>query len=98
MCDFDEMAVTPPGEFRGNDRYESYTKNFAYLASVMDVQGNAEWGRAYYRKEDVCFCYLQTGEIVFTQDPEMDLIGAASIDYKSILPVREVSYGDCGCY
>ncbi len=96
-CSFNEMAITPPGEFRGDSEYDTYTENFDYMAGGIDVNGNAMWGYALYLKEDVCICYLQTGEFVFSQDDTGSCFGAPTINYATILPIREVPYDECGC-
>ena len=69
-CDMEDLAVSI-GEYTNlGDQYQ--TNNFLY-AALMNNPGAGEdtgtlWATAQYRKEDVCLCYLRTGEIVVNQN------------------------------
>ena len=96
VCSFEEMAITPPGVLT-IDTSGSQTENFSYRAQIEDSNGNKIWSQALYFKEDVCICYLQTGEMVFSADGEADCNTDPTFNYKGILPIREVPYDDCAC-
>lgn len=91
-CYFDEMAITLPG---GNS-WEVLTENFVYYP--IAGMGDGVLGTAWYRKEDVCICYLQTGELVVNQDGGGGCAPSSpSYDYSKLLNLREVPYDECGC-
>ena len=101
-CDFNEMAITPPGRpgiSSTGDEVSTVrrTEHFEYDAYVYDAYSNELWGSASYLEEDVCFCYYRTGEIVFSQDPEGDCYNAPSLNYASVITVPEVSTDECKC-
>ena len=71
------------------------TENFDYAAS----NSTGETPLAKYLKEEVCLCYLETGEIVVYQDMEDHDCSPkeASMNYAQLLNLREVEIGDCYC-
>lgn len=88
QCTIDELDIDV-----GNDFYQ--TENFDYAAS------NSPNGTplAKHFKEEVCLCYLETGEIVVYQDMEDHDCSSkeASMNYAQLLNLREVEIGDCSC-
>ena len=102
FCDFTELAITPPGvpdiDSDGNEsEVGNLTEYFRYSPGGFDALGHEVWAMASYRKEDVCFCYYKTGEMVFSQDPDGDCLNGASINYASVITVPEVSLDECKC-
>ena len=73
-CHMEDLAVSI-GEYTNlGGQYQ--TNNFLY-AALMNNPGAGEdtdtlWATAQYRKEDVCLCYLRTGEIVVNQLSDFD--------------------------
>lgn len=96
FCLVDELSVSV-GEQQGVNT--AYTEHFFFVPGDSDATGNAIWAVAEYRDEDVCLCYLKTGEIVLSQDH--DEAGCASkaakYDYAKLLKLRDVGYDGCGC-
>ena len=78
-----------------NEWGDAETENFFYYASAS-TNGTPI---ARYRKEEVCLCYLKTGEIVVYQDMEdYDCSPKkASMDYAKLFNLREVDVDDCVC-
>ncbi|MBQ8033295.1 MAG: prepilin-type N-terminal cleavage/methylation domain-containing protein [Elusimicrobiaceae bacterium] len=76
--------------------YESSTgtgrESFTYCAS--DSYNGVPTVR--YTKEDVCLCYLGTGEIVINQG-EGECSDEPSYNYAKLLNLREVDFSVCGC-
>ena len=87
-CELEDLAVSLDTS-GGN-------QNFDYILP-LDPVGAEKWAMARYRKEDVCLCYLQTGEIVLNQNEGGCVDNDASFDYAKLLKLREVSYVDCMC-
>ena len=94
ICLFDELSIDINGIDANGDR----TNNFTYYANnnSSDVE---TFGNALYNKEDICLCYTQDGEIVFSNEYEEGgcVDKEASMDYGKLLNIREVSYSECGC-
>ena len=70
------------------------TKEF-FLVCASDSYNGIPTAR--YRKEDVCLCYLDTGEIVINQGEGECADEPPSYDYAQLLNLREVSFDVCGC-
>ena len=70
------------------------TENFLYAASGAGCEESAS---AQYKKEDVCICYLKTGEIVLSEDSGGCVEGGPTLDYAKLLNLREVPQEDCCC-
>lgn len=98
-CDFNEMAITPPGTPNGGpDNMMTTYFNYQSGRSGMDANGNTEvWTVAEYRKEDVCICYFKTGEFVINQDGGGGCQVEATYNYAALLNLREASYEECSC-
>ena len=93
LCEMDELDIDV-GEYESENVRS--TDNFYYEASNSARQHP----QAQYRKEDVCLCYLETGEIVINQDHEGGCVSKeASMDYAKLLNLREEPWeeGDCEC-
>ena len=89
-CTIDELDIDV-GEYDNEEN--RLTENFSYRASFgPDFHPNAQ-----YLKEEVCLCYLETGEIVVYQDMEDHDCSPkeASMNYAQLLNLREVD--DCTC-
>lgn len=93
-CSLEELDIeigtpTPPGHRDGNE-----TQNFWYYQT--DIEGEA-LASAEYRKAGVCLCYLETGEVVLTQDWEAGdqadchNQGPVTKDYAQLLNITDVS-------
>jgi len=98
-CGFDDLAVEV-GQQHGNGDRQHATKHFMYYSVTEDIMGIPVWVTAQYRDEDVCLCYLQTGEIVLSQDHDEALCveQAPSFDYAKLLNIREAEYQNgCAC-
>ena len=95
-CIMDELDIDV-GK-REREEWRS-TDNFYYEASIS-ANGTPT---ALYTKEDVCLCYLKTGEIVLSQLDNGCSGGEASMDYAKLLNLRDVSQEDgdspysCAC-
>ena len=95
FCRFDKLSIDIGTR---QDEDHCYTDNFNYhwtnVAGSMDSLGSA-----LYKKEDICLCYMQDGDIVFSNEYEDGgcTNKAASMDYGKLLNIREVSYSECGC-
>ena len=102
LCGIEELDVNVEGLFGspqtaigcdlGGVKHVYSTDYFEYCAS-NSVNG---WPIAYYVKEDVCLCYLQSGEIVLSQGEDGCGGGDPTIDYAKLLNVREDAVG-CHC-
>jgi prepilin-type N-terminal cleavage/methylation domain-containing protein len=93
LCKIGELDVEI-GVKRNEDSEDYYeTKNFIYNASSLDESYVA----AQYKKEDVCICYLKTGEIVLSEDSGGCVEGEPTLDYAKLLNLREVPQEDCCC-
>ena len=93
VCKMDELDVDV-GEYV--DSESRSTPYFVYAASSSANMTPI----ASFRKEDVCLCYLETGEIVIMQDDEESTCSGdvdASMDYATLLTLRKVTYEECGC-
>ncbi|MBR5151818.1 MAG: type II secretion system protein [Elusimicrobiaceae bacterium] len=100
VCTIDELDVDVAGSFDSaqtdiwcydNDETNHVysTDYFEYCAS-QSANGSAQ---VQYVKEDVCLCYLDSGEIVLSQGNGC-VATAPSFDYAKLLNVRE---GECSC-
>ena len=94
VCYFDELSIDIG---TGNYRNKRDTNNFVY--SSVNLSNANTFGNALYKKEDICLCYTQDGEIVFSNEYEDGgcVDKEASLDYGKLLNIREVSYDECGC-
>ncbi len=69
-CSFDDLSVDIGIETGANEYIGGYssrlTENFAYSVGITNAcsAANDTWVYTQYLKEDVCLCYMQTGEIV----------------------------------
>ena len=75
-----------------------FTGNFNYYPHAASVS-NDMLAAAQYMKEDVCLCYMKTGEIVLSQDHEEAgcILTGPSFDYSKLLNIRDVGYANCDC-
>ena len=100
-CAFDDLAIEvgETGIIEAGS-FQHATKHFLYTNSLVDTNGNSTWALAQYRDEDVCLCYLQTGEIVLSQDHELAGFSAnePSFDYAKLLHIRDAEYDGCSCF
>ena len=89
-CDLDELSVNIGNNFE--------TDQFRYDVRFPAADDGA-WARAQYKREDVCVCFLDEGEIILSQDYENAgcVDNPPSRDYAKLLKVREVGYFGCGC-
>ena len=99
-CKFEQLAVDAgesTTDWWGRIDQTRKTDHFWYHITTMETNGeNPIWAMAQYIDEEVCLCYLQTGEIVLSQDLESSDCSAkkASFDYAKLLNLREET---CGC-
>lgn len=85
-CEMEDLAVSIGGDLAASS-------NFNYVPG-----GSNLWARAFYKKENVCICYLREGgEIVLQQGNSCGPIPAASMDYAKLLKLREVEEDECCC-
>lgn len=94
-CDIADLDVEigEPDSAQPNDYRE--TKYFRFGASGV---GCDEIASAQYKKEDVCLCYLKSGEIVISQDAdECEFENPTSQNYAQILNLRESDGLECCC-
>lgn len=77
---------------------EGETKDFSYIVGHWPAgEENNKWAIASYKKEDVCLCYLRTGEMVIRQNKD-GCSEETSMDYAKLLGLREEeNYHTCGC-
>ena len=90
FCTLDELSVEI-GEYDGNYLHTQY-----FWYSTQNNSGPG-WAIAQYDPEDVCLCYLQTGEIVVNQNEGSCGDDDASFDYAKLLHLREVPFEECAC-
>lgn len=98
-CTFEDLSIEI-GEPGGPNQGGRATQHFWYNAWTSDAAGGVPiWAAVQYRDEDVCLCYLQTGEIILSQDHDEAgcVAKAPSFDYAKLLHVRDVGYTGCGC-
>lgn len=91
-CQIDELDVSIGENLR--------TENFRYqplLDNPGGGEGNTLWAVVQYRKEDVCLCYLQSGEIVVNQNDGGCDGEEPSLDYAKLLKLRPAEYEECSC-
>ena len=92
-CAMSELDISV-GENKGSSLCssdETQTKDFFYCAS-SSVAGVPS---AQYKKEDVCLCYLDSGEIVLSQGND-SCAPDPTFDYAKLLNIREDT-SSCGC-
>ncbi|WP_428055587.1 type IV pilin protein [Candidatus Avelusimicrobium alvi] len=98
MADLDVSIGTPDADADGN---YADSQNFVYNASCIaaDYQHPITSASAYYKREDVCICLLDSGEFVIAQGDDKVGCGAKepTMDYAKLLQVRDVGYNDCDC-
>lgn len=95
-CTFEDLPIGI-GERHGGEQWTQY---FRYRVHTEDIMGVPIWALIQYRDEDVCLCYLQTGEIVLSQDHDAaDCIEKGpSFDYAKLLNLRDAGYQNgCAC-
>ena len=98
-CGIEELDVNIAGSFGsrqtgigcGDDGVYS-TDYFEYCAS----KSTNSCPIAYYVKEDVCLCYLESGEIVLSQGEDGCSGDNPAFDYAKLLNVREDAV-ECHC-
>jgi len=97
-CQMSELDVYIDGSNSDNGGYAK-TKYFSYNSSAVARTGNrmVAASSAYYDKEDVCMCYLDTGEFVIVQNADSCWAPRTTMDYSKLLQVREVTDNDCSC-
>lgn len=93
MADLDVNVGTPTDPI--NTGYY-HTDHFYYNASDLHCE-EIQKASVQYLKEDVCICYLDTGEIVITQDDGGCGGDTPSLDYAKLLNLREASGEECCC-
>ncbi len=81
-CNIDELDVDVPNIAMDN--------KFSYSLGG-DVENNPMKGRVWSRPEDVCICYLNTGEMVVSQNVDSCGDKDAKYDYAELLNLRDVS-------
>ena len=70
-CSMEDLPVAFTGEVpNGFSPGAAASEHFVLIAWENDAMGNEVWAVAEYKDEDVCLCYLKTGEIVLSQDHE----------------------------
>lgn len=89
-CDMSELDISI-----GKNDGESWaeTKDFYYYASSSPGGVLA----AQYKKEDVCLCYLDSGEFVVWQEDSGCVATPASMDYAKLLNVSPSTGADPCC-
>ena len=91
-CIMEEIAVSI-----GNGSH-SRTNHFTYSVENPATLEMTSWAIAQYDQEDVCLCYLKTGEIVVNQNDGGCADKETSFDYAKLLKLREANYStECGC-
>ena len=100
LCTMDDLDVSI-GTPDATGNYAD-SQNFVYNASCIaaDSQHPITSASAYYQREDVCICLLDSGEFVIAQGD--DNVGCwapnqPTMDYAKLLQVREVGYDECAC-
>ena len=98
-CLLDDLAIDFKRGAEGEWVYWADTNHFYLIPSDSDANGNEIWAEAIYKDEDVCLCYLRTGEIVLSQDHEEAGCREkeARHNYGKLLGVRDVGYQGCAC-
>ena len=102
MCGMDELDIGigewgdggcgPSADIHGSFTHNNGLGYVGYCASdSYNGIPTVRWDR-----EDVCLCYLDTGEIVINQG-EGECADEPSYDYAKLLNLREVSFAECGC-
>ncbi len=90
-CEVDELSVSIG--VTNNDSFD--TEYFQFRSIPLQESGVEVLGTALYKKEDVCLCYLNDGQIYIT---EPDDCGAEpTLDYKKLLNLPEISTASCSC-
>ena len=88
-CLIDELDIDV-GEYINDELREK--GDFLYQASFSP----STYPQVQHKKEEVCLCYLKTGEIVIFQSEEPNCATqGASLDYAKLLNLREEE--DCSC-
>ena len=94
-CDIDELDVDVPIENKLDNT--AWDDKFYYLLG-RDVGGNLMKGRVWSQAEDVCICYLNTGEMVVSQNVDGCTSKEPKFDYAVLLNLPDVSEdGTCTC-
>ncbi len=83
LCDFSELDIEA-GTDLGN---LIETDNFFYYPSAQGIMPNVS-AYAVYKKEDVCLCYMNNGEIWIKQNDSC-LGDETSFDYAQLLGLPE---------
>ena len=90
-CIADELSVS----IGTTDGFIFDTEYFQFRSAPLQELDVVVLGTALYKKEDVCLCYLDDGQIYIT---ESDGCGAdPTLDYKKLLNLPEISRRNCSC-
>ena len=87
-CNIDELDVNVPIQHSSDSN--TWDEKFTYGVGG-DVNGNSMKGLVVSRAEDVCICYLNTGEMVVSQNVDGCAPKETKYDYAELLKLRDVS-------
>lgn len=92
-CKMEDLSIEIPGVLI-NDGNSSETDNFIYTASGNPDTPEAV--QALYKKEDVCICIFQTGELTLWQEGEC-IEKEASFDYNKLFNIEQRNSAGHNC-
>ena len=96
-CPWSELDITPTNVI-SDGRYSFWNENF-YYELYEDVNNNEMKGFVHSQREDVCVCYLNTGEFVISQNVD-GCRNDTKYNYAELLNLRDVSANNselCAC-
>ena len=94
-CHVNELDVKIDG-ITELPEYFGETDKFTYVLGI-DTSGNDVQGYVFSKEEDVCVCYLKTGEFVVAQDVLECVSNEAKHNYSELLNLRNVMDDVCSC-
>ncbi len=87
-CPWSELDITPTNVI-SDGRYSFWNENFYYVL-YEDINNNEMKGFVHSEREDVCVCYLNTGEFVISQNVD-GCHNDTKYNYAELLNLRDVS-------